>query len=611
MDGVTESVISGEALGTLRHPDQTVAGLSPRGLTVVWAEPDRARVSADALERSLAWQLPNLYASAPAEAGPGAVIPPFRLVRVSGALTVGDGARVLELSEQLDDARAAVPDRVAELSEALAETGAAARGAEQRRDELKTILGAHAATLASSPEARSIVGLHRRIASLEIDRRGHTTIDVSTLGRAYEALAAVDSSQLPTDPDAEALATRWERLLDAEASLDATEPRHPLIGQLQDLQAKLRGAEAVLAEADEEVNRPRPTAADREEIDRLHTAAEEAEERGGRFGARRNDEDDVHSREAALLARFGFQSYSEYLLAGALDPLAAAVSRRQAALQKVNAIRQMITEVEASMSPSAARRALLDEADALAVEVATRFGDIDAGDDVAAALRSIRQMPPAWTDLIDVLAECGCEPTDDPVGVAYGMLEAARQHNAPADALDAELAELRGRLAGFDPEAVARHGSLGVVAGELIRIERMYDGVTAEVTDLRNRLAGELSRDQRVLVALDRIQTLERELTELTGRTRQERDRAGDATTPAGLLEGAITEADGDPRSPIVVLFDVELDQAAPGAGALLTECVDRLVALAAERQIVVVTPIEGLVHAAHSHGDVHLSGFN
>ncbi|MEZ5411119.1 MAG: hypothetical protein R2761_24025 [Acidimicrobiales bacterium] len=611
MDGATNSVTSGPALGALRHPDQTVAALSPHGLTVVWAEPERARVVADAIERSLAWQLPTLYAT-PADAGDGgAELAPFRFVRVAGTLAIGDAARVLALTDELEAARESVPAHVAELSESLAETGAVARAAEQRRDELKEILATHAATLASSPEARSIVGLHRRIASLEIDRRSHTTTDVTAIHQAYYALAAVDPGSLPVDPVAAALADRWERLLADEARLDATEPRHPLIDQLQELQTKLRAAEAVLAEAEAEVNRPRPNAIDREEIDRLHAAAEEAEERAGRFGARRSDEDDARSREAAYLARFGFQSYSEYLLSGALDPLAAAVARRHGAGQKVNAIRKMIGEVEASMSPSAARRALLDDAEALAAEVAARFGEIDAGDDVAVALRSVRQPPQAWHDLIEVLAEAGHEPTDDPVAVAHELIEAARRHNAPADAIDAELVELRGRLAAYDPEVVGRHGSLGVVAGELIRIDRMYEGIMAQVTDLRSRLGKELSRDQQVLVALDQIQRLERELTELTGRSRLERDRAGDATSPAGMVEAAVTEAAGDPRSPIVALFDVQIDQAAPGVGAMLTECVDRLVTLAAERQIVVVTPIEGLVHAAHTRGDVQLSGFN
>lgn len=621
----TDGVATASALGALRHPDQTVAALSPTGLTVVWAEPDRARVAADALERSLEWQLPGLYTTAvghdgaatdgaaPGEsgetAGPHA---PFRFARVTGVLSVGDGERVLELSEQLDEARRAVPAHITQLSEALAEAGSSARAADERRDELKDVLGAHAATLASSDEARSIVGLHRRIAALELDRRACSTVDVSVIAQAYDALAAVDVSALPVDPDAAELADRWERLLADEASLDATEPRHPLTGQLQELQAKLREAEATLAEAEAEVNRPRPTAADRDEIERLHAAAEEAEERGGLFGALRHDEEGgAKAREAAFLARFGFQSYSEYLLSGALDPLAGAVARRHAAAQKAAAVRTMIGEVEASMSPSPARRALLDEAERLAAEIATRFGEIDGADDLAAALRDVRRPPREWDELIEVLTAAGEDPTDDPMAVAHAVLEAAQEHNAPAEAIDTELVELRGRLAGFEPEAVARHGSLGVVAGELVRLDRIHERLMAEVTDLRGRLAAELGRHPAALAALDRIQTLDRELTELTGRHRLERDRGGSTATPAAMLEAAVTGAAGDPASPVVVLFDVELDQAAPGAGALLTQCVDRLVALAAERQIVVVSPIEGLVHAAHTRGDVQLSGFN
>jgi len=620
----TDGVATATALGALRHPDQTVAALSPEGLTVVWAEPERARVAADALERSLEWQLPGLYTTAvgadgaaidgtaPGESGEGGHRSPFRCARVTGVLSVGDGERVLELSEQLDEARRSVPDHIAQLSEAVAEAGSSARAAEERRNELKDVLGAHAATLASSDEARSIVGLHRRIAALELDRRACSTVDVSVIARAYEALAAVDVEALPVDPEAAELADRWERLLAAEASLDATEPRHPLTGQLQELQAKLREAEAALAEAEAEVNRPRPTAADRDEIERLHAAAEEAEERGGLFGALRHDEEGgAKAREAAFLGRFGFQSYSEYLLSGALDPLAGAVARRHAAAQKVTAVKTMIGEVEASMAPSSARRALLDEAERLAAEIAARFGEIDGADDVAAALREVRRPPREWDELIEVLVAAGEDPTDDPMAVAHGLLEAAREHNAPAEAIERELVELRGRLAGFGPEAVARHGSLGVVAGELVRLDRIHDQLMTGVTGLRRRLADELGREPAALAALDRIQTLDRELTELTGRHRLERDRDGGAATPAGMLEAAITAATGDPASPIVVLFDVELDQAAPGAGALLTQCVDRLVGLATERQVVVVTPIEGLVHAAHTRGDVRLSGFN
>jgi len=619
----TDGVATATALGALRHPDQTAAALSPCGLTVVWAESERARVAADALERSLEWQLPGLYTTAagidgiaadgtaPGESSDDGHRTPFRFARVTGVLLVGDGERVLELSEQLDEARRSVPAHITRLSEALAEAGSSARAAEQRRDELKDVLGAHAATLASSDEARSIVGLHRRIAGLELARRGCATVDVSAVAQAFEALAAMDASQLPFDPEAAQLADRWERLLADEASLDATEPRHPLTGQLHELQAKLREAEAALADADAEVNRPRPTAADREEIERLHVAAEEAEERGGLFGALRHDEDGgAQAREAAFLGRFGFQSYSQYLLSGALDPLAGAVARRHAAAQKVAAVKTMIGEVEASMAPSPARRALLDEAERLAGEIANRFGEIDGADDVAAALRDVRRPPREWYELIEVLTAAGEDPTDDPMAVACALLEAAREHNAPAEAIDRELLELRGRLADFEPEAVARHGSLGVVAGELIRLDRIHERLMTEVRGLRRRLADELGREPAALTALDRIQTLDRELTELTGRHRLEGDRDASTGTPAAMLEAAITGAAGDPASPVVVLFDVELDQAAPGAGALLTQCVDRLVALAIERQVVVVTPIEGLVQAAHTRGDVQLSGF-
>ena len=275
------------------------------------------------------------------------------------------------------------------------------------------------------------------------------------------------------------------------------------------------------------------------------------------------------------------------------------------------AIQAMIAEVEASMSPSPARRALLAEAEQLAAAIAARFGDIDGADDVAAALRDVRCPPGEWDDLNEALAAAGAEPTDDPLAVAYAVLQAAREHNAPADRLDAELVDLRGRLAAFDPEAVARHGSLGVVAGELIRIDRMYERIVAQVTGLRSRLTEELGRDPAGADRprpdpdagpgadrADRPQPLER-------------DRAGGAGTPARMLEAAVTGADGNPwdadRGPV-------RRGARPGrtrSRAAVVECVDQLVALADERQIVVLTPIEGLVHAAHIRGDVQLSGFN
>ena len=105
------------------------------------------------------------------------------------------------------------------------------------------------------------------------------------------------------------------------------------------------------------------------EIERLHTATEQAEERASRRGGRRGEAqalDDARATEEAFLGRFGFQSYSEYLLAGALDPPAAALARHEAAEQKVVGLKAMIDDLQASMTPSTARQILLERADQLA-----------------------------------------------------------------------------------------------------------------------------------------------------------------------------------------------------------------------------------------------------
>lgn len=627
MDGVT----SPPALRTLGHPDQSVAHLSPSGLTLVWADGDRVRIAADAIEMSLAWQLPALYT---VPAGDGAAAPSFRFIRVGADGGPGD-AEVRDLTARRDATWALVPGHIAELTRNLSEVSANRRKAEQRREELKALLQAHAPTLAGVPEARMIVGLRRRMATLELDRKGQVPVELGAIRTAYEALLGIDAADLPTDPDAADLATRWESLLADEARLDQTDARHPLTDQLLALQSKLRLAELTAATALEEVNRPRPTPADLVEIERLHSATEEAEERASRRGGRKGEaqaREDARAAEEAFLGRFGFQSYSEYLLAGALDPPAAAIARHEQAEQKVAALKAMIADLQDNMAPSAARAALLERADRLAAEIATRFSEIDLGDDdVAGALRQIRRPPQEWHDLVAALQVEGHEPTDDPMAVAHRLLNEAREQNRPIEAIEAELAELRERLAALDPAVLAQHGSIGTLAAELIKVEQACERLEQETTDLRTRLAAELEQEPGALSALDAIQQLDRELAARTagaapngsgdgdgngngngnGSGAGPADAAGTGRELSQQLEAAVAKVRVGPGEPVIVALEGRVDPDAPGLRAEMAELVERLVELSAGRQLIVVTPIEPLVTAAGERGGVALATFD
>jgi hypothetical protein len=612
MDGVTSS----SALGTLRHPDHSVAPVSPVGLTVVWAEAERVRSAAEAIEMSLSWGMPGLYTG---PAGGTKLDPSFLFIRVTGEADTIEDSTLLELVARLEEVREAVPAHIADLTQMIGETAAATRAAEQRREALKDVLRRNAPALSGVPEARTIVGLQRRIAQLELDRRGRTGIDVTAVRAAYECLLELQVTELPVDPEAERLAAAWERLLNDEASLDRTEPRHPLTDQLLTMQGKLREAALALSSAKADVDRPRPTNAERAEIDRLHAITEEAEEGSGRFSGRRGGQavDEALARENAYLERFGFDSYADYIISGAIDPPIAAFARLQVAEQKVAAVNAMIGDLQASMAPSRARQELLAQTDRLAAEIAARFGSIEATEDVAAMLRGVRRPPREWFELAEALQAHGEEATEDPMTVAYDVLRRAQEQNGPLEAIEAEVAAARTALASIDQPVLAEFGPLGVAAAELVHVEQAYTRLVADLAELRAYIAGQLERDPAVLAKLDLIQTLDRELSELSRRLAAEggdQDGSGGGTRAAEALDAALSAALAEPAGagsqPAVVVFEVAVDDSAATAAADLAACVELLAASAAGRQVIVMTSLRALVEAARNYDGVSLSTF-
>lgn len=621
----------------LRHPDHSVAPVEPAGLTVVWADAEQARSAADAIEQSLSWEMPSLYAVGMDGA---ATAPSFALVRITDDLEAAEDWALNDLASRLERARAAVPARLAQLSEAMAETTEAVDAADRRCHQLKAVLRQHAPTLAGVADARSIVGLERRIASLELDRRGLDVVDVAPIAKAYESLldldrANLDGANLPVEPEAERLAAAWDHLTADEADLDQSEPRHPLTDQMLTLQSKLRLAEHALAVAQTDLARRRPTDSDRAELEQLHAAVEEASERldgsGGRR-ASRGAHDRAVAAEAACLRSFGFDSYPDFIITGAIDPPIAALARFQEAEQGVRAVEVMMSDLLDHMAPSAARQRLLARADEVAAEIASIFGDLDAGDDVAAALRNIRRPPPEWFELIDALHGAGHDPTGDPMSVAYQVLVDAQERNGPRDAIEAEIVRLRDRLASIDPTARAQFGPLGAAAAELVYVEYAQRRLAADGTEIRAGVTEELAQDPSARVTLATMQALDQELSQWAARLDDQGrgEGGGDGAdgpchplpvplVPLAMrIDSALAEIELGVGQPLILVFDLEPEDEAESDGepdaesgdALMADCVGYLIALADDRQVIVITSLDAMIHAADDDGRPALSTF-
>jgi hypothetical protein len=600
-----ERVRSRPGLGALRHPDQLVAPVGEFGLTLIAADLERVRSLAGAIQMSLTWQMPVLYAL---PSNGSASIPPFSLVRVVSEVDVVDDDALIELAARLEVVRDAVPARIMELTGTLMDTTSALSAADERRRQLKEVLGGHATVLATSPEARAVVGLYRRIASLELDRLDLPWTEVDSLRAAYEAMLAVRESELPVDRDAARLAAQWDRLLADEALLHRSESSHPLNVQVAVMQAKLSVAEQSLAAVRTDAARPRPSVDDLAEIERLHQVAQELEDRSGSRHDSAVIREQARTAERALLARFGFDTHADSVIAGALDSPTAALARCRAAEEKVASIQAVIAELRQHLVPSTERQSLLARADQLAAEITARFGEVDFDDDVARELRTIRQPPQAWHELVAALADRGQDGGHDPLAVARQMLEDASQVNRPVDAIDADIAELTGQLASFDEALLASTRPVGVVAAELVKVEHARDRLSAELAQLRLAITAELELDPSLRPLLEEMQSLDRELSDLAGQLRSETGRRSESSVRPALDEQLTVALGGlelDCDDPLIVAFDSALDQVRPSVPADAQACLTRLAELAQHRQVIVVTADPTLVDTAQRYGGV------
>jgi hypothetical protein len=343
----------------------------------------------------------------------------------------------------------------------------------------------------------------------EAEHAQQTAVTPAAIERVVTSLAMVEDhrAMAPVDSRAQQLARAIERV-DAEiAEAIAAAPDLPTAADVADARRRLEAAEqahaAMLAEC------AVLTAEERAEIETAHDAAlaaEDGADRGLGRGAARRRLAAARDHELAVLARFGFGSHIDYMLAGgkrAGDEVA-----RAAAEQAVGAAQRALSTLDAQLGRGSVAVDLLAERDEL-IAAATELLDVDAGPHVTEMLDAHVLIPqPVLQQLADALTA---------VGVAArgaSIIEAARSWVADAQRHEAEAANAEARAAARDSlraqltdltleqgaEVDAAVTRVDVTAARVTAAQRDAVGVEA---DLVARLGGDASLLQCITCAYE------------------------------------------------------------------------------------------------------------
>lgn len=349
----------------------TDTALSTLGLVVA----RNAVVSAADLRPSVT---PSVEAGLPPDVGPVVMLGPGE---VPGALGPGDPAGVhpgSELEPLADRPHVAEQPVTGAAREPVAPELVPAPEPEALPDPVAEVID------------RRLAALRRRRLELHRLAEGLVAVDTAEVSRALRAL-----DEVPVGTPVEGAADLADRWRDLQREQDAIE-----LGTTSEeraAMAELVRAEAAEAEAEARLRQPQLTAEQVRRIEAAHAAYVEAGDRvERRFGGARAKKAlaDAEAEEARVLARFGFDSWVDYMLSTskrAADPeMRREHADLEAARQEVQHCTAELDAIPGAVARRRRRAELAVRQDELSTEVAAVLGHQPVGPDVEAELRALR-----------------------------------------------------------------------------------------------------------------------------------------------------------------------------------------------------------------------------
>jgi hypothetical protein len=342
-------------------------------------------------------------------------------------------------------------------------------------------------------EARRVALVAEAEAAVEARGRAGSALEVAPVDdapvrdalRAFEANATFAGSASIGRQLLRSMAAVEAELATALAEL----PPPPLPAVLEAARAEVAAAEAALAELDAAAGTGGLTAEQRAEIDAIHEAVLEAEDKAsqgfGRAAARRRLEQ-LRAEEQAVLERHGYGSHLEVVLSGGRP----GGGNRLAAEQRLQAAQNRLGSLEDQTSGTPDVVALRAERDRLRAEGIELLGT-DPADRFEALLEEHPDVPqPIVTDLVDALRAVGVAPVGVPLD------EAARAWLAEQSELQLARREGRARLAELDDEITRCTSDLEALTTAVTDASTCCEQAGADLDAARRKVAvleGELA----------------------------------------------------------------------------------------------------------------------
>jgi chromosome segregation ATPase len=426
-------------------------------------------------------------------------------------------AAVRDAEERLQrvlEQRAAVSAAIDDAERELAQLEGASLDELDLRRELESAgrsvheaVAEHQAAIARAEDARrTLDATLAEIASIDADLAGlqRERLSAAAVDRVAAALAALEENRrtAPSDRAARQLARAIERLDVELAEARASAPDLPDATDVTSAEQQLETAELRLNEvlADNAVL----TADERAEIEAAHDAivdAEERVERGFGRGSARRELDAARDNERAVLERFGFPTYIDYLLSGGRRQGDEAT--RAAAEQAVGAAQRMLSTLRAqSARGNAASRLEAERRDL--VTAGCELVGVDAPDRVIELLDANVLVPqPIIDELASALDAVSARARHLPLDeAAAAWLATARHEVDDANTDRVRAAAHDARRAQLDPIAAEQRAELDRAETEVLsaaaRVDAARRGAGGIEAEMAARAGGDAGRLDRI-----------------------------------------------------------------------------------------------------------------
>jgi hypothetical protein len=431
-----------------------------------------------------------------------------------------DLARAVHAAAEVFDARRAEHREARERLERVLEQRAAAAAAIEVADrELAELDGAG---LDETGVRRELEAANRRLQeAAEAEEAARATLEalesrrvalvaeaesaVEARGRAGSALEVAPIDDAPVRDALQAFeanatfagsASIGRQLLRSMAAVDAELatalaelPPPPPAAVLDAARSEVAAAEAALAELDVAATSGGLTPEQRAEIDALHEAVLDAEDKAsqgfGRAAARRRLEQ-LRAEEQAVLERHGYGSHLEVVLSGGRP----GGGNRLAVEQRLQSARDRLASLEAQATGTVDVVALRAEHDRLRAEGTELLG-VDPADRLEVLLEQHPDVPqPIVTALADALRAVGVAP------VGISLDDAARAWLAEQSELQLARREGRARLTELDDEITRCTSDLEALTTAITEASTCCEQAGADLDAARRKVAmleGELA----------------------------------------------------------------------------------------------------------------------